>query len=278
MEFTLISGENPIVVTAFAPQKQNGTAIIMSCATGAKQSYFKPFATYLAEHGFLVFTYDYSGIGRSKPNSLKRYNTSASAWGKLDLTTVIDHVTQNYEYNKLLLIGQSIGGQIPGMSPSIIKVDGLINVVSQSGYWNLWPFPLNIGLLFNWYLLKVMTSILGYFPGKKMGIMEDLPKGVALEWATWGLSKDYLFDHVKEANEAYARLKLPLLAYSFSDDTTAPKNTVIALNKKYADCRIQHKHYTPAELQLRSIGHFGFFREKCKMLWDDLIHEINIYF
>ncbi|MEZ5003037.1 MAG: alpha/beta hydrolase [Chitinophagales bacterium] len=170
MEFTLISGENPIVVTAFTPRKQNGITIIMSCATGAKQSYFKPFATYLAEHGFLVFTYDYSGIGRSKPTHLKGFNTSASAWGKLDLTTVIDHVAQNYEYNKLLLIGQSIGGQIPGLSPSINKVDGLINVVSQSGYWNLWPFPLNIGLLFNWYLLKVMTSLLGYFPGKKWAL------------------------------------------------------------------------------------------------------------
>jgi predicted alpha/beta hydrolase len=76
-------------------------------------------------------------------------------------------------------------------------------VAAQSGYWALWPFPVKIVLFFNWYFLQILTRLFGYFPGKKLGLMEDLPKGVAIEWARWGLKKDYLFDFIPEATAQF---------------------------------------------------------------------------
>jgi predicted alpha/beta hydrolase len=171
-------------------------------------------------------------------------------------------------------MGLSIGGQIAGLTPSIRKVDALVNVAAQSGYWGLWPFPIKFILFFNWYFLQILTQLIGYFPGKKLRMMEDLPKGVAIEWAKWGLKKDYLFDFLPEATAQYAAIKLPLLVYSFTDDGTAPIKTVDALTSKFENCKITRKHIQPKEIQVKKIGHFGFFRPECKVLWDDTIDWI----
>jgi predicted alpha/beta hydrolase len=268
---TLQSNENEIVATIYEPETTPKFAVILSCPTGTKQSYFQKFSEYLCSKGILVVTYDYSGIGKSAPKKMKGYQTSVSTWAKHDLTTVIDYVSENYSYQKLILMGLSIGGQIVGLTPSIRKVDALINVAAQSGYWALWPFPIKFVLFFNWYFLQILTRLFGYFPGKKLGLMEDLPKGVAIEWARWGLKKDYLFDFIPEATAQFSAIQLPLLAYSFSDDRTAPKITVDEMTAKFANGLVTRKHIQPSELNLKEIGHFGFFRSGCKPLWDETI-------
>ncbi len=275
---SLNSAGNEIIATIFEPKGEVEYAIIMSCPTGTKQSYFKKFATYFCDKGFLVITYDYSGIGLSAPKKMKGYETSAVGWGVYDLTTVIDHIADNFEYKKLLLIGLSIGGQIAGISHSIKKVDGLINVASQSGYWKLWPIQYRYILFMNWHILALLAKLFGYFPGKQTTAMENLPKGVALDWSKWGLSSNYLFDHIEDADLKFSSIELPLISYSFSDDRTAPKNTVEWLNSKYSNCELHYQHIYPSDINVKSIGHFGFFREKCKVLWDDLIEKINVTF
>ena len=82
----------------------------MSSATGAKQTYFRHFANYLKECGCRVLTYDYSGAGLSAPRNLRGYQTGMPQWGEVDLTTMIDHISETYDYQKLFVLGQSIGG------------------------------------------------------------------------------------------------------------------------------------------------------------------------
>ena len=273
---SLTSAGKTIVACIFEPETLPEIAVIMNCATGAKQSYFRHFAAYLAQKGILVITYDYSGIGKSSPGNLKGYQTSMSQWATHDLTAVIEYVTQTFSYQRLILVNQSVGGQIAPLSPLVRKeVHAMVNVACSLPYWRLWPFPYNYLFLLNCYLGPLISVPLGYFPGKKLGIMEDLPLRVGLDWGKWVRSPNYLFDHIEGAKEAFATLNFPLLAYSFTDDTTSPPNTVDALNVWYSNCQITHKTFTPEELGVKKIGHFGFFREKCKMLWDDLIEEIS---
>ena len=270
----LDSAGNNIIANLYEPTNYNGRVLIMSCATGAKQTYFRHFAKYLNENGFRILTYDYSGMGQSAPKNLRGYTTSMENWGKYDLTAVIDHVSENYDYDKLFVLGQSVGGQIHGISPSILKADGLINVAAQSGYWKMWKMPISIMAFCNWYFLIAVTYLFGYFPGKSVNVVDNLPKGVALDWAKWGRSLEYHFDHIENAIEKYSAIKVPLLSYSFSDDGTAPINTVEWMNAKYTNCQLTHKHISPSDIDVKSIGHFGFFRPKCKVLWDDLIEEV----
>ena len=252
-----------------------GLTFLMLSATGAKQSYYKKFAEHFSARGVDVYTFDYCGIARSLTGRIKDSEATMGSWGIYDLTAMIGHVKAAHPESKLITIGQSVGGQIVGMSPASAEVHGIVNVGSQSGYWNLWTFPKSIVLYLNWIMLITITRIFGYFPGKKMGIMENLPRDVALEWARWGRSSNYLFDHYPTDQLFHHTLEIPLLAYSFSDDNSAPRQAVEWLNARYSKCRVDHRHVNPSDLGLRSIGHFGFFREKCKVLWEEMFEEVK---
>lgn len=57
----------PLSVKIFEPEISNGKLLLINSATGVKQQIYFSFAKYLAEKGFTVITYDYRGIGESKP-------------------------------------------------------------------------------------------------------------------------------------------------------------------------------------------------------------------
>ncbi|NJL28973.1 MAG: hypothetical protein HC897_14345 [Thermoanaerobaculia bacterium] len=112
---------------------------------------------------------------------------------------------------------------------------------------------------FYWYaLFPVVCNLWGYMPGK-LGMGEDVPKGVILEWASWCRHPEYAFGRLDGAREQAASFRSPLLALSFSDDPYAPAPSVDALLGQFSATQPVHRHLTPAEVGLERIGHFGFF-------------------
>ena len=72
---------------AAGPQK--GFVLIAS-ATATPRHYYGRFASYLAEHGFSVMTFDYRGIGDSRPPSLRGFECRMRDWAALDLSAAVD--------------------------------------------------------------------------------------------------------------------------------------------------------------------------------------------
>ena len=141
-------------------------------------------------------------------------------------------------------------------------------VGSQSGYWRHWPA---LGKAWMWPAthlgLPAVTKLLGYFPGSRLGFGEDLPAGVATEWASWCRHPRYLVGALG-VDAAYARVRSPLRAYAISDDPFAPLGAVRALGALYPNSRWETRTVAPRELGVKSIGHFGFFRERFRdSLW-----------
>jgi len=147
-------------------------------------------------------------------------------------------------------------------------ISAALFVGSQSGYWRHWPL---LGRLWMWpavhFALPGTARLLGYFPGSRLGFGEDLPPGVAVEWASWCRHPQYLVGALGVADR-YARLRAPLRAYAISDDPFAPLPAVEALLALYPGARHELRRVTPRELGEKSIGHFGFFRERFRdSLW-----------
>jgi predicted alpha/beta hydrolase len=112
-----------------------------------------------------------------------------------------------------------------------------------------------------------VTKLLGYFPGSRLGFGEDLPPGVATEWASWCRDPRYLVGALG-VDEAYARFSSPPCAYAISDDAFAPLRAVQALLELYPAAKHELRRVAPRELGVKSIGHFGFFRERFRdSLW-----------
>jgi len=243
-------------------------AVMVMPATGVPQQYYAKFAAYLAEAGFTVLTFDYRGIGRSLQGDVRSSTARMRDWAVLDGAAAFDFLRQ--AHRRVCVIGHSFGGQALGLLPQPEAIAAALIVGSQSGYWKNWPA---LGRLWMWpvthFALPFVSRVHGYFPGSTFGFGEDLPKGVAIEWARWCRNPRYLVgDLGVEAD--YARFRAPLRAYAITDDSFAPESAVRALLDLYPSSPSEIARVRPADVGVRSIGHFGFFRERFRdTLWRD---------
>lgn len=255
------TGGHQISFSEFVGSSPAKASILIASATGVKKEYYQKFAEFLCQENFNVYTFDYTGIGDSRQGSIKKNKASASSWAQNDLDAAIKLVKGTHIDTKLILMGHSIGGQLIGLDPSSKLADAIILVAAQTGYWRFWNGFNKIKMYTTWYfLIPTLTAVFGYFPGKRLGLSEDLPKNMALEWRKWCCSKNYLFDHHPHAKQKYESIHCPIISFSAEDDDFAPRTTVDWLTGKYSKAAVQRKHLIPSELGVKNIGHFGFFR------------------
>ena len=245
-------------------------AVLINSATAVKRSYYRRYATFLAEEGLAVVSYDYRGVGGSRPPGPLRLRAGMRDWAQKDAAGLADWAARRWPDAKLSLIGHSFGGQALGLMPAPDRFDRALFVAAQSGYWGHWPgFSRYRGWALWHVILPALTHAAGYFPARVVGMGEDLPKGVALEWARWGRRPGYLLDDGDPGwREAYARVRVPIRSYSFADDDFAPAAAADALASFYRGAPVERRHVHPRELGVRAIGHWGFFREAFRAsLW-----------
>lgn len=262
----------PLGATHFQPPDRIAPkgAVSIQPATGVPQQYYAKFAAFLASRGFAVLTFDYRGIGRSLRGPLKHSRARMRDWGTLDAPAALDFLEKTHSGAKRLVIGHSFGGQAIGLLPRPERIAAAMVVGSQSGYWRNWP-PL--GRLWIWpvthLVLPTLPRLLGYQPMSIVGLGEDLPAGVAMEWARWCRNPRYLVGDLGVQAE-YARFSAPLLAYSITDDRFAPPAAVQALLELFPAARSEIRSVSPGDLGVPRIGHFGFFRERFRnTLWHE---------
>jgi len=259
----------PLAATLFRPRDDNGRAVLVHAATGVKRGFYARFAVHLAAAGFTVLTFDYRGIGDSRPGSLRNFPARMRDWAQQDAAGALDFLEKQTAGAKLLCVGHSFGGNGLGVAPGIERYAAALFVGAQSGYWRHWK---GAGLPAMWLvthvLLPSMSSTLGYFPMKALGQGEDLPGGVASEWAGWCRHPEYAAGVV--GAEGYARLTAPIRSYWVSDDRYAPRPAAEALFELYPNAAAKELVEVDAAAHGGGIGHFGFFRDRFRdSLWRD---------
>ncbi|WP_299102570.1 alpha/beta fold hydrolase [uncultured Winogradskyella sp.] len=264
-----------IGLTVFKPKSSNQKSIIISSATGVLQYYYSKFSVYFSELGYTVYTFDYSGIGKSNKNTsqLKSSIVDLKTWGENDQASVIDYAILQNTDHKLILITHSIGGQILAFNKNVSKIDTIITVASQSGYWKHWKGFERLKMITFWYvLIPVLTPLFGYFPAKKIGLFENLPKFMAYQWQRWGKHKDYILSEFKSDELQFKNFDRSMLALSFPNDEFASKSSVDWLANQFVNAKVDRQHIAPNDLNIDNVGHFGFFRKKFQ---DSLWNMIN---
>src|SRR5262249_35081851 len=62
--------------TMFPPSGRGLGTVLVHGATAVPQSYYRHFAAFLATRGMRVITYDYRGVGASRPASLRGFSAT----------------------------------------------------------------------------------------------------------------------------------------------------------------------------------------------------------
>ncbi|MEK6975594.1 MAG: alpha/beta fold hydrolase [Candidatus Thermoplasmatota archaeon] len=241
--------------------------VVIAGATGVKRQFYGPFARFLVGQGFSVLAFDYRGIGGSRPDQLKGYQARMEDWGTHDLDAALAWAVDVAKPRRLLVVGHSVGGQLLGLADHADLVDAAVFVGSQSGYWGHWPLATRLGIGALWFgLIPGLSPLLGKFPSSKLGLGEDLPRGVAEQWARWGRDPDYLLRKDAKRREQYAQLRLPLRMISIDGDFYAPHAAVDALAGFYAHAKVERLHLSKG----KTTGHFTVFRPGDPKVWASL--------
>jgi len=253
-----------LAATLYEPGTTNATAttVIVNSGVAVRRRFYDGFARYLCENGFTVITYDYRGIGDSLSEPITQCGAQIADWGTQDFPAVIDAMSKRFPQNTIKLVGHSFGGQILGVAENNTAISAMLSIASQSGYWKHWPVPLRYAMATLWFaVMPGITTLLSYFPSKRLNMGENLPAGVAQQWARWCRHPDYLrADAITSGDDYFDQFHGKIRSISFGNDRAAPGTAVDALHAMYTRATVERVHIEPSAAESEKIGHFGFFR------------------
>ena len=267
-----------IAVRHYPAQGTPRASIVIGGAMGVRQAFYAPFAQWLAQQGLAVWTFDYRGSGDSLGSApLRGFEADLFDWAR-DYEAVVDAAKAALPGAPLYLLGHSLGAQLPGFLERPEQVDGLISIAAGSGYWRENAPRLKRSILYFWFfLVPLATRLWGYFPGRRLRKVGDLPRGVILQWRRWCLNPRYSVGAEGErAARSYGRVRFPVLALSITDDELMTLRGTESLVSFYAGAPRSVQRIAPADVQARRIGHFGFFREQfSQSLWPRMVDSLH---
>jgi predicted alpha/beta hydrolase len=262
----------PLVGELFLPPPgvaPRATALV-AAAMGVRRRLYTGFAAFLAEAGIATLTFDYRGIGDSRRGPLRGFRARLADWAELDLHAALAELERRAPAPGLPLywIGHSVGGQLLGLLPDAPVARALF-MGSQHGHWRNWDGLARVRMAALWHaVIPGFTATFGYLPMSRLIGGEDLPAGVAAQWAAWGRSRDYILDylHARDGARRFAYAG-PLRSYAVSDDTYAPRRTVEALLAAFPHAQAELCVIAPRDLGVHRIGHFELFRPQFRSTW-----------
>lgn len=254
----------PLAAYRFESVRDNAppkAIIVIAPAMATPQSFYAHFARHLAEQGIVAITFDYRGTGESIQVSMRQTVTDLTTWIEKDCDAVIQFAQATWPTVPLIVVGHSVGGQTAPLLPSRDRVNGLVNIAVGSGArrHNVPSLARKAPLLWH-VVVPVLCAVFGYFPGGKIGVVGDLPRGAILQWRRWCLSPDYLLGAEPRAREAYRTATFPVLALTFADDELLLEAGSRMLHAAYPATQVDYRLIAPAAHGVKRIGHFGFFK------------------
>lgn len=257
--------------------------VIINPATSVVSRYYARFATYLNHHGFQVLTYDYRGIGGSRHGSLKNLQAGWLDWGELDFEAALLEAQRRFPDSPIHAVGHSVGGVLIGLAPSNLLISRVFTMGAQHAYWPDYLTSQRWAMRLRWHLMMpVLTKLFGYFPGKRLGWLEDTPAGVVQDWIAptpdfvdtylasgkFRGSRELTSDQCDDLRHRFAQMKAPTLALSVTDDPYGTVPAIERLLSNFVGSQLSHLRLSPDAIGVTQVGHFGFFHSRFEQaLW-----------
>jgi predicted alpha/beta hydrolase len=231
----------------------------------------------LAQQGHVVMTFDLRGIGASLApgQHLRNVRGNMLTWAQQDFSAAVHTLSEQQGQAQVTVIGHSLGAHhpamtLPGTQARIAKV---LSVAAGSGYWRDWAAPSRrLAPLMLHLAVPLLTPLFGYFPGKRLGMVGDLPGDVMRQltrWYrhpqfAWGAEPDLLLPALSNA-------RFPVHAISFADDEAMTLECTRKLLAALPNAASTLEVITPQAMGTQRIGHLGAFRkDQAAMLWPHL--------
>ena len=239
--------------------------VLLHPATAVKQTFYRDFASWLHGEGFHVLTYDYRGTGASLRGPLRECTVSMSDWMEHDVAAVTHWALERFAELPVVAVGHSVGGHAIVLGAGATELCGAVLIASHAGVTRTIRGALErlrVALVMR-VLAPLLCRLSGYMPGSRLGLGEDLPRNVMMQWSRWTRLPRYFYDDpAMRAAQRAGTVALPLLVLGFSDDPWANRHAMDLLLQPLTNADIERHEIAPQEAQARAIGHMGFFRRR----------------
>jgi predicted alpha/beta hydrolase len=257
-----------LTATLFRPAGPPRHAVLIAGALGVPQRHYAPFAEWLASRGHVAMTFDPRGIGASRApehaRSLRGLNADMLTWAQLDFAAAVQALCSNAARAQVAVIGHSLGAHHAGMTDASTqaRLHRLVAVAAGAGYWRDWAAPSRRRAPLLLHLAApLLTALCGYFPGKRFGMIGDLPRGVVRQWGRWCRHPGFAWGAQPElVCASLTNARFAVHALSFSDDEAMTIHCTRTLFEQFASAAVVVEVIEPASLGLPAIGHLGAFR------------------
>lgn len=251
---------------------------------GIPASRYERFARFLAAHGITTLVYDYRGIGKSRPPTLRGFTAGLEDWAEYDSAAAVAWLRERFPHAQMTGIAHSIGTLLFGGAHNAAEQSLLVLIGAHTGYYGDYAERYRVPMTLMWHaVMPAMTRLLGYFPGRRLGLGEDLPAKFALQWAArrsaelrpTETSPDAA--RIRKLLDRCALLHRPAVLVSISDDAFATPEGSRRLMAYYPRLLpVEPVRFTPADAGSSRIGHFGFFSARAgALLWPRLLARLQ---
>jgi predicted alpha/beta hydrolase len=260
--------------TLWEPAQAPHALVLVHPATAVPEALYAGFAAYLVSRGFAALTYDYRGIGRSRPATLRGFHARMRDWIDLDVEAASAWARARHPDLPLLAVGHSVGGHAIGLTEASAHLTAAVLIASHAGSLR---FILDRrervrATILLKFVGPLLCRLLGYMPGRALGLGEDYPAGVVKEWSGWTSLHRYFFDDpTMRAAERFARPRMPVLSVGMDDDPWGTIGGIDLLAAHLVNCAVERRQFSAA-MAGAPIGHIGYFRRQHRdKLWAPVV-------
>ncbi|MGE0884477.1 MAG: alpha/beta fold hydrolase [Blastocatellales bacterium] len=244
-------------------------SVVFIPALAAPQEYLNFFASFLAQRGWGVLTFDYRSVGSSRGVDSDE-SVSLDDWVNLDLPAAVSEVKRRANPKFLCAIAHSIGGQLIGQSPIRREIDGALFISAQRGRPKFYKGVGRIRIEYAYAVFPLLINLLGRLPVSTYTLPAECSGRAVKQWVSWGRSGVFTEITGDNVEPRFAEYSKPLTTVTIADDEYyAPAEAVEALTRMYQNADLRREIIRPQDYEMDAVGHFGFFhRRASRQLWE----------
>ncbi len=232
-------------------------------ALGVSSRHYQSFARALAGEGFAVALHEWRGAGSSNLRAARGCDWGYRELLAEDLPASLAAARKAQPQLRWVIGGHSLGAQLAalfaGLNPD--TVEGLAFAASGSPYWRTFPGKSRWLLRAVPWLVRVVTAMCGYYPGKRLGFAGQEASRLMRDWAR-SSKKGCYADYLPGLNSerGLAEFSKPVLGIRLSDDRLCPKGSFDWLLAKFDSAPIERVLLTCEDFPTAVANHFSWLK------------------
>lgn len=244
--------------------QQEAPVILIMPALGMRAAHYTGFAAALSQKGYHTAIVDLRGKGLSDVRPSRQVDFGYQDILDGDMTSAFSVLNERFPLKRPWILGHSLGGQLGCLYASAHpqEVSGLILVACCSVHYQGWPGLKKYAILAGTQMAGIVSGIMGYFPGHRLGFGGMNAKTLMKDWSNQSRTGQYvLANSTVDYEEALNNLSIPAYAFSFEADHLSPAAAVDRLlDKLNPNADKRHLHMDASHPQNERYNHFSWLK------------------